>query len=226
MIVNKFPYLELKRINSSDGRKYITPSGDKLPSVTTILSKTSPKEKIIGLQRWRDSVGAVNAQAITNNSAGRGTRMHAFLENYIKTGSIGLIGNNPHSIKAHSMAEKIVSESLHKATEFYGSEISLFYPDLYAGTTDLIGVYEEEPVIIDFKQSNKHKKEEWIDDYFCQLYSYLAAHNKVFGTNIRRGIIMMCTPDLIYQQFELNEKNFEQYSNKWWDRLHQYYNMM
>lgn len=160
----KFNYTPLTRQDIGGSRKYVTPSGDKLPSVTTILDATKPEEKKRALFEWRRRVGEKKATEISTEAASRGTRMHKFLEDYVKTGVINQPGTNPYSIQSHGMAKNIISSGLVNCNEFWGTEVSLYYPQVYAGTTDLVGVHAGAPAIMDFKQTNKLKKKEWIDD--------------------------------------------------------------
>lgn len=219
----KYNYIELKRESIEGSRKYITPDGFKLPSVTTILDATKPEEKKKALLEWRKRVGEKQAQQITTEAAGRGTRMHKWLENYVKTGAIGTAGNNPYSIQSHTMAKSIIEQGLIKCSEFWGTEISLYFPEIYGGTTDLIGVHEGKEAIMDHKQTNKPKKREWIDDYFIQTAAYAMAHNEVFNTKIRKGVIFMCSADNQYQEFIVEDNEFDKYTDIWLKRLEQYY---
>lgn len=221
---NKFNYKPLVRENIDGQRKYATPDGEKLPSVTTILSATTPKEKIAKLNEWRNRVGHVQAQAITTEAASRGTRMHKWLENYVKTGVTGDPGSNPYSKQSHQMAQSIISQGLYKCNEFWGTEVGLYFPKVYAGTTDLVGIHENSEAIMDFKQTNKLKKREWIDDYFIQLVAYALAHNEVHGTNIKKGVIFMCTADNVYQEFIIENSEFEMWTDRWYKRIEEYYN--
>jgi len=225
MITEKFPYIKLSRKTIEGSRHYTCPDGTWVASVTTILDRTKAEASVQALKDWRKRIGHANAADITKMSAGRGTRLHSFLEKYILTDDIGDSGTNPFSIESHTMANCIISNGFSKVTEFYGSEISLHFPQLYAGTTDLIGLYEGEIVIIDFKQSNRKKDESWIDDYFLQLVAYIESHDYMYNTKITRGIIMMCSPppNMIYQQFEISGNKLEIYKDKWWDRLEKYY---
>jgi len=220
---NKFNYININRVDTSEGRRYATPDGEKLPSVTTILDATKSEESKKALHEWRKRVGVKKAQEITTEAAGRGTRMHKWIENYIKTGELGTPGSNPYSIQSHKMAESIIYQGLSKCNEFWGTEVSLYFPKVYAGTTDLVGVHDGSPAIMDHKQSNKLKKREWIDDYFVQLAAYANAHNEVYGTNIRKGVIFMCTADNIYQEFIIEDAEFDYWSNRWFKRLEEYY---
>ena len=201
----------------------MTPDGFAVPSVTTILDATKPEEAKQALQNWRNRVGHKQAQAITTEAAGRGTRLHKWLENFVKLGETGEPGSNPYSQQSHLMAKTIIDNGLSKCNEFWATEASLYFPEMYAGTTDLVGVHDGSEAIIDFKQSNREKKEEWITDYFLQVVFYGTAHNEMFGTNIRKGVILMCTKDNKYQEFIIDGKKWDEYTLKMWARLEQYY---
>jgi hypothetical protein len=220
---NKFNYQPLPRMEIEGKRRYATPDGEKLPSVTTILDATKSEESKQALNNWRKRVGAVQAQAITTEAAGRGTRMHKWLENYIKTGETGEPGSNPYSIQSHTMAHSIISQGLVKCNEYWGTEVPLYFPKVYAGTTDLCGVHDGSEAIMDHKQTNKPKKREWIDDYFVQLAAYANAHNELYGTKIRKGVIFMCDPNAMYQEFIIEGTEFDKYTDMWFKRVEQYY---
>ena len=223
MILEKFKYRTLERDTIDGSRKYATPDGEKLPSVTTILDATKSEESKQALANWRRRVGHAKAQEITTEAAGRGTRMHKWLEDYIKTGEMGSPGSNPYSIQSHLMARSIIDQGLSKCNEFWGTEVSLYFPKIYAGTTDLVGLHEGNEAIMDHKQTNKPKKREWIEDYFVQLAAYANAHNEVYGTKIRKGVIFMCSAANEYQEFILEGADFDTYTDKWFNRVEQYY---
>lgn len=213
----------MSRVEVEGKRRYATPDGEKLPSVTTILDATKSEEAKQALFEWRKRMGAAKAQAITTEAAGRGTRMHKWLEDYIKTGVIGEPGSNPYSQQSHRMADNIIKQGLVNCTEYWGTEVPLYFPKIYAGTTDLVGVHSGDEAIMDHKQSNKLKKREWIDDYFVQLAAYANAHNEVHGTNIRKGVIFMCTADFIYQEFIIEGAEFDRYTDLWFRRCEKFY---
>ena len=225
MITDKYPYAELKKQTIDGSRKYVTPDGHKLPSVTTILSATASEEKKQALNNWRKRVGYAKAQEITTEAAGRGTRMHKWLEDYIKTDDIGTPGSNPYSQQSHVMAQTIIAEGLVNCDEYWGTEVSLYYPEIYAGTTDLVGIHAGDEAIMDHKQTNRPKKREWIDDYFIQMTAYADAHNEVYGTKIRKGVIFMCSKDNEYQEFIVEGKEFDKYHQQWLKKLEQYYTL-
>ena len=220
---NKFKYEAIKRVDTPEGRRYATPDGNKLPSVTTVLSATQPIEKQQALQNWRNSVGHKRAQEITTEAASRGTRMHKFLEDYILTGELSASGSNPYSIQSHKMADSIIRQGLVNCQEFWGTEVPLYFPSVYAGTTDLCGVHQGSEAIMDHKQTNKPKKREWIEDYFIQLCAYGVAHNEVHGTKIRKGVIFMCDPNAVYQEFILEGTEWDHFETEWFKRLELYY---
>lgn len=222
-IPDKFIYEPIKRVDTPEGRRYATPDGQKLPSVTTVLSATTPIEKKQALNEWRNKVGHKKAQEITTEAASRGTRMHKFLEDYIKTGALSESGSNPYSIQSHRMADSIIRQGLVNCNEYWGTEVPLYFPSVYAGTTDLCGVHAGSEAIMDHKQTNKPKKREWIEDYFIQLCAYAVAHNEVHGTKIRKGVIFMCSADYVYQEFIIEGSEFDKYENIWFKRLEQYY---
>jgi len=222
-LINKFPCKEMKRETTTEGRKYVAPDGEKLPSVTTILDATKPIEAKKALIEWRRRVGEQKAKEITAEAAGRGTRMHKYLENYVLKGETGEPGSNPYSKQSHQMAHTIISQGLSNCPEFWGTEVSLYFPKIYAGTTDLVGVHLGDEAILDFKQTNKPKKREWIEDYFLQLTAYANAHNEVYGTKIRKGVILMCSADNQYQEFIVEGNEFDEWSDRWWKRVEEYY---
>lgn len=234
LINPRFDYQSISRTNIDGKRHYKTPTGEALPSVTTILDATKPKEKTEALKEWRKRVGHEKAQKITTEAANRGTRMHNHLEHYAEHGAMRERGSNPFAWASHAMAETVIKEGLSNVDELWGIEVGLYFPEIYAGTTDSVGVHLASESIIDYKQTNKPKKAEWIDDYYMQLVAYALAHNEVFGTNIRKGVVMMCVkPELdsqhnivkppAYQEFILNNNNFNKYEKMWWTRVEQYY---
>lgn len=223
LLVQKFNYKTLTRDDSTGRRLYQTPDGVAVPSVTTILDKTKPAEAREALARWKKAVGEQKAQEITAEAAGRGTRMHKFLEDHIKGIPLKESVTNPFAQQSLDMARKVIAEGFPKINEVWGSEVPLYFPELYAGTTDCCGMHDGEEAILDFKQTNKPKKREWIDDYFLQLTAYALAHNEVHGTNIRKGVILMCSKDYEYQEFILEPKDFDYWTERWCDRVEQYY---
>jgi genome maintenance exonuclease 1 len=225
LLQSKYTYKTLQRDESMGRRLYACPDGSKVPSVTTILDKTKPAEAREALARWKKSVGEVKAQEIVTEAASRGTRMHTYLENHIKGVALPDSVSNPYAQQSLVMARKVIADGFPKINEVWGSEVPLYFPELYAGTTDCVGIHDGDESILDFKQTNKPKKLEWIDDYFLQLTAYALAHNEIHGTNIRKGVILMCSKDYEYQEFILEPKDFDMWTNRWCDRVSQYYKL-
>jgi genome maintenance exonuclease 1 len=235
LLQERYTYTKLTRDESSGKRLYATPDGHKVPSVTTILDKTKPAESRIALANWRKAVGEAKAQQITTEAANRGTRMHTYLENYIKGETLKDTVTNPYAQQSLVMAKKVIAEGMIHVDEVWGSEVPLYFPELYAGTTDCVGIHKGEQSILDFKQTNKPKKLEYIDDYFIQLTAYAMAHNEVHGTNIRKGVILMCVKpeetspgvwsDPQYQEFILESKDFDYWTERWCARVSEYYRL-
>ena len=220
LIVNKFNYTPISRKEVNGKRLYATPDGNAVASVTTILDATKDKTHLIA---WKKRVGEQKAQEIVTEAAGVGTRMHKYLEDYIDTAEWPTPGSNPFAQQAHKMAETIKFNALTDVNEIWGSEVNLYMPNMYAGTTDLVGVYKGQPSIMDFKQTNKPKKVEWVQDYFLQLVAYAEAHNEIYGTDIREGHVFMCSRDCQYQQFDIWPHEYEEWRNEWYNRVYTYY---
>ena len=223
LITARYSYEPINRKSLDGKRLYECPDGNAVASVTTILDATKPEENKKALQAWRNRVGHSKAQEITTEAAGVGTRMHKYLEDYIEFGKWPQPGSNPFAQQAHKMAEQIKVNALSDVDEIWGSEVNLYMPQMYAGTTDLVGQYKGQPSIMDFKQTNKPKKVEWVVDYFLQLVAYAEAHNEIYGTEIREGHVFMCSRDLQYQQFDIWPNEYEEWRHEWYNRVYQYY---
>ena len=213
----KYNYIQVSR-NTDQGSRTYDVSGTKLPSVTTILAQTKDQTY---LDRWKAKVGHEEAERIKNLSSKRGTSMHKFIEKHI-TGA-GYDDLTEIGQQAKPMAQKIIDIGLTPVSEYYGSEVSLYYPGLYAGSTDLVCMHNGKETIADFKQANKPKREDWIEDYFLQIGAYAMAHDYVHGSNIEQGVIMICTPDLYYQEFKFDGEMMQKYRHQFLQRLSQYY---
>ena len=217
-LVEKYDYPSLKRFNNSGKRLYNTPSGN-LPSVTTILDRTKDKTFLV---EWKKRVGEEEANRITKEASGLGTIFHKHLENYI-LGEERPNGNNFVYKLAKDMSEVVIEKGLVNINEIWGSEVSLYYPDLYAGTTDLVGVHNGTPAIMDYKSTTRPKKEEWVEDYYLQCCAYALAHNELYETNINKVVIIMCSREKQYQEFICEGEKFEDKCQKWTERLEEYY---
>ena len=217
---NKFTYPKSMRSMVSGSRMYAV-NQQKLPSVTSILQATQSEEKKASLANWKARVGTAEANRIKNDASSRGTSMHSFLEKYL-LGQLNLelleIEN-----KSKKMADEIIEQGIKgKLSEIWGTEATLYYSGKYAGTCDAVGVYEGQETIIDFKQSNKPKKEEWIEDYYLQLGAYTLAHNTVYNSRITQGIVLLCTVDNLFQEFRIQGEKLEVHQNKFLEKVKQY----
>jgi hypothetical protein len=223
----RFVYPKSQRSLIQGHRHYdIAPSGSsftqqKLPSVTTIISATQSEEKKASLAKWKARLGDQAADRVRDVAAMRGTAMHTFLEAYVRgTGHRDLTSVGK---EAEPMAQQIINQGLTGLDEIWGSEVVLYYPDLYAGATDVVGIYNGRESIIDFKQTNKPKRREWIEDYFIQLGAYAMAHNFIYDTKIQSGIILMCSKDKLFQKFEVTDKEFVGYQHAFLKKVDEYY---
>ena len=215
----KFIYPKCQR-EFINGKRHYDIKSEKLPSVTTIISATESPEKTASLDAWRQRVGVKKAALITKEASDRGTSMHSILEDYMIKGQLDLV---PENVLPHNMAIQIIQNGLSNVTEYYGLEAVLYYPGLYAGATDVVGVHKGEDAIIDFKQTNQPKKREWIEDYCLQLAAYAMAHNFIYKTSISKGVIMMCSKDNFYQEFIIEGKEFQKYQHDFLRKVDQYY---
>ena len=218
---NKYNYIQGKQITDHEsGKRVYDINNSRLPSVTTILAATKNQQF---LKDWKDKVGKEEAERIKNLSSRRGTAMHKFLENHI-TG-VGYDDLTPIGCEAKPMAQKVIEMGLENVEEYYGSEVMLHYPGLYAGSTDLVCLHNGLETIVDFKQSNRPKKIEWIEDYYLQASAYAMAHDEVYRSTIRQAVIMICTPDLYYQEFKIQDIDLRSYKHKWLKRLDMYHEL-
>ena len=216
---NKYSYINVPRSENHGTRTYDV-NGIKLPSVTTILSRTKDQRF---LKEWKAKVGEKKAEEIKNLSSKRGTLMHKYLEHYVLGKGYEDLTDLGRATK--KMAEKVIEVGLTPVSEYFGSEVTLYYPGLYAGATDLVCMHNDMETIVDFKQANRPKREEWIDDYKLQVAAYAMAHDHVHGSNIRQAVIMVCTPDLYFQEFRIQDQQLREWKHRFLVRLDMFYNM-
>jgi len=233
MITQRYKYTPIDRTTIDGKRHYCLPDGSAVPSVTTILDRTKPAEARQALANWKKRVGEAQAQQITTEAANRGTRMHKYLEDYALTDELKPLPTNPYAHPSWFMAAEVILNGLCNVDEFWGVEVPVYYSGLYAGTTDCVGVWKGRPAIMDFKQTNKPKKREWIEDYFLQLAAYAQAHDSMHGTSIDQGVILMAAqPALLedgtystpqYLEFVVEKDEFEHWKAQWNKRVELYY---
>ena len=220
----KFSYPKSTR-SLINGSRHYSLDGSNLPSVTTILSATKSEEDKAAILAWKQRVGTVEAERIKKEASARGSSVHSYIEQFLygKLNQELLEDNN----KSKKMAEEIIDNGLkNKLLEIWGSEATIYYPGKYAGTADCIGVYEGKESILDFKQSNKPKKEEYIEDYFLQIGAYSLAHNTVYNSNITQGVILLCTVDRLFQDFKIEGNELINFQNKFLERVEKFYHLI
>jgi CRISPR/Cas system-associated exonuclease Cas4 (RecB family) len=223
MLVEKFTYPTLKRVTAKNGQRQYTGDDDQpVPSVTTVLSDTGDKTALIN---WRNRVGDAEANRISQEAAGLGTKVHNALEKYVLNEDYDISGNNHISVMAKNMLDEMIDKGLSQVNEIWGVEVALIAKGLYAGTSDAVGMFNGVESIIDFKTAKKIKKREWIEDYFMQGCAYALAHNEMFGTDIKQVAILMIDREGKYADFVINGEEFEEYCNKWAMRLADYYSL-
>ena len=221
---NKFNYPKSSRSTVDGLRKYLL-GDEKLPSVTSVLKSTMNEEDKASLENWKERVGYKEANRIKNEASNRGTLMHSYIEDFLR----GRINESffESNEQYKSMAKQIIDKGIKgKLEEIYGIETTLYYPEKYAGTADLVSVYLGQETIIDFKQANKPKKVDYIQDYFLQLGAYTLAHNVVYESNITSGVILLCTVDNLFQDFQIEGKELIMYQNLFLGRLKKFNEMM
>ncbi len=214
---NKFNYPKSSRTIENGLRKYLF-GDEKLPSVTSILQATKSEEDKASLENWKQRVGYKEAHKIKTEASSRGTSMHSFIEDFLR----GRVNKSffESNEQYKNMAKEIIEKGIKgKLEEIYGMETILHYPEKYAGTADLVGIYQGQEAIIDFKQSNKPKKIDFIQDYFLQLGAYTLAHNIVYKTSITSGVILLCTVDNLFQDFKIDGAELTMYQNLFLGRL-------
>jgi len=223
MFLNKIFNYPSSRRTSVNGARYYEINNTKLPSVTEILKATESEHKKKSLLQWRQKVGEKEANRIMHESSSRGTAMHKHIENYL-TGQVSLNLDSVNTDESILMSEEIIQNGISNLDELWGAEVTLSYPGLYAGTADASGIYNGKQSILDFKQSNKPKKREWIEDYFLQISAYAMAHNKVYKTQVCQGVILVCTPppDILFQEFIVDGEEFIQYQEQFFKKVDQF----
>ena len=217
MLINKYTYPTLERVDLEIGRHYLDSNQNPVPSVTTVLSGTSKSKD--GLIKWRNRVGEEEAERIIKQSTDIGTAVHEAIENYLNGDSWDNFEETHDQLLARKISEKFVNHGLNGITEIWGLEVGLLLDNLYAGTADCVGLYQDIPTLIDFKTAKKIKKREWIEDYFLQGCAYANAHNVMFGTNIEQIVILMVDRDAIFQEFIVRPTEFNFLTRKWKNRL-------
>ena len=217
MITKTFEYPVLKRVEIESARYYLDSLGNPVPSVTTVLSKTSNKSD--GIDQWRARVGNEEAERIIKLSTDIGSAVHEAIENYLNNTLWDKFEDSLDQKIAKKISQKFIKDGLNDISEIWGLEVGLILDNLYAGTADCVGIYKNKESIIDFKTAKKIKKREWIEDYFLQCCAYANAHNVMFNTKIEQLVILMVDRDLIFKEFLVKPIEFKTLTGKWKSRL-------
>ena len=183
---------------------------------------SATKEDREALDAWIERVGQEEADRIKNEAAAVGTHMHNVIERMVAYRDLPR-PTNWQMVKGYEMGYRLINRYFQNINEIWGSEVSLYYPEKYAGTTDLVGVYRDKPAIIDFKQSNRPKKRQWINDYFCQLAAYALAHDELHGTQIDNAVILMAVRDGSTDEFSTAGREFQKYKDTWLRRVDEFH---
>ena len=193
------PFPELEVHNIKGLRFYETPTGEKYPSITTVLGKQPGKQK--GLQEWRERVGVAQAQIISGKAARRGSVFHNIVENYLQDEDISDF--KQQNFMAWCMFGEMKSHLDEKINQVVLQEQTMFSSKFkVAGRCDLIGVYKDKLSVVDFKTTTTTKKEEWIGDYFIQCAAYASMFEEHTGEPVEDVVIMMVAEDGEVQLFE------------------------
>jgi len=176
--------LDLKTENVDGKRHYVTPDGNKYISITTLLSNLSKA----GIQKWRNRVGAEEANRISTKASRQGTGVHSICESYIKNEDGFLDGRMPNEVEMFQSIESLLDciDDVHCVEgALYSDELKL------AGRTDLIAEFDNQLAVIDYKTSRKIKTWEMCHSYFMQGTFYAMAYEERTGISINNIIIIM-----------------------------------
>lgn len=219
---NLYEYRSMERVDVNGKRHYTDPDGGPLmPSVTTILDATSNKSFLI---EWERRVGKKKAGEIKKQATDLGSLMHLYLENWVQ-GLDKPPGNNFIHQQAWKMGDVVIREGLPNVSEVHGMEVMLHFPELYAGTTDLVGIWKGRHAIMDYKTAKVIRKREQIQGYLHQMAAYALAHNLHYGTNIRTGVVFMVSRDLEYKEFVIDGDEFDDACAGWLNRVFTYHGL-
>ena len=180
-------------------RFYVTPEGNKYPSITTVLSDRN-KEGII---KWRESVGNDVANQVMRQAASRGTAVHTLIENYLNNEELSKQAVLPVALFVTMKSE------LDNINNIRIQEGGLYSDKLgVAGRVDCIAEYKGKISVIDFKTSTKEKKEEWVENYFIQGSAYCEMYEERFLQPIEQVVILIVTEDGAVQTFIKDKRDY------------------
>ena len=196
--VDELPKLLKENIDGK--RYYISPTGEKYPSITTVLSKNNNE----GIIAWRKKVGEAKANHIASEAARRGTAVHKLIEDYLNNEELSdTSGVLPLALFT------VMKEELDKIDNIQIQEGSM-YSDKYkvAGQVDCIAEYDGKLCVIDFKTSTREKKEEWVENYFIQGTAYAEMYEERYGKSIDDILILVVTEQGLNQVFHKKKQDY------------------
>jgi CRISPR/Cas system-associated exonuclease Cas4 (RecB family) len=194
----KLEFVDLQTEQKDGRRHYLTPEGNRYPSITTVLGSNPDKKK--GLMEWRKKIGEKEAAKITAQSARRGTNVHLMCEDYLNNKEDYLKKHMPSNVVMFKSIQPFLDEHV---KEVYAQECPLYSDYLgVAGRTDCIGIWKDRLAVIDFKTARKYKKPEWIQDYFQQCAAYAIMFEERTKIPVADTVIVMAVENSKPQIFE------------------------
>lgn len=226
-IITRYNYPKFNATTFPDGKRlYVTPEEDEVPSVTTIL-QIIPKPQ---LEAWRRRKGEEEANRISSEACRIGSMMHDRLEGYVSAYLQGRPDVPPESEEdkiAYQMAQNMRKFGLIDLDEVWGIEEALYCKNLYAGRTDLTGVYDRKSAVIDYKSAQHPKTPEVLEGYKLQIAAYNFCHRTMFGEGMQSGVILIAmrpsykpTP---LQRVVLDQSELSRYEDEWQEVVEKYY---
>jgi genome maintenance exonuclease 1 len=199
--------------NVNGKRIYVTPDGDKYPSITTILSEFSKAS----IQEWRKRVGETEANKISGKASRRGTSLHSVCESYIKNEDGYLDGQTPNIVELF----KNIEPFLERIDNVHGVELGLYSKHFgVAGRTDLIAEFDGVLSAIDYKTSNRIKKKDWCESYFAQGAFYAVAYEELTKIPVSQVVIVIAVDN---EQPQLFVEKRDDWIDKIWEAKKLYY---
>jgi len=177
---------KLQQVNEEGTRYYVTPEGNKYPSITTVLSAYNIKE----IMAWRKRVGEEEANKISGKASSRGTRIHTLCEQYLDNKELTF--KTPLDTETFNRFKPV----LHRINNIYAQEIRMYSDHLrIAGTVDCVAEFDGKLSIIDFKTSKRLKNEEDIENYFMQVSGYAVMFEERFSIPVNRIVVAIAVDD-------------------------------
>lgn len=194
-----FDVPKLKQINEDGTRFYLTPKGNKYPSVTTVLSAYNRKE----IMEWRKRVGEEAANKISRTASTRGTAFHKVCENYLNNNAIEL--RTPIEVERFKQFKPF----LERINKIHAQELRMYSEHLrMAGTVDCIAEFDGRLSVIDFKTSSKLKEKQNIENYFMQCTAYSIMFEELFKIPVSKTVILIAVDEHDPQLFIEKRDNY------------------